>query len=274
VECLSVKLSQLKICCTEEIKEQINLIYTVEHGYRNEFLPFFYPNPLLPTLYDKICHESISSHEKEKIKAWKEKVQFVTNNKRYRDNEDRCFLLDSKDYCHSEDVWSERLGNILRTLYPNEIEVTAARKGYAANEVILAKLPKGATINMMLFHGCPDLIISSYPLMVAEGCIENKQQCEFHPYSKSSPIPDQCGQLLACMYQIMVVEYLKHLMNGKECAHVKSQGMFIICKSDVHLFSACISDGGLQIKAESFTSFGNEIGMFCEVMDRFIKSIK
>jgi len=108
---------------------------------------------------------------------------FVTTNKIYHDDTDKCFLLDSKDYCHSEYIWSERLGYILRNVYPNVNEVTTIQKGNAANEVILTKLPKGATLKMLLFHGCPDLIINSYPLKIKE----NKQQDEFAPYVPLSP---------------------------------------------------------------------------------------
>ena len=61
------------------------------------------------------------------------------------------------------------------------------------------------SLKMLLFHGCPDLLINFYPLMISQGCIENKQRGEF------APIPKQCGQLLACMYQVMVVQYLNEL---------------------------------------------------------------
>ena len=183
-----------------------------------------------------------------------------------------CFLLDSKDYCLSEDIWSKRLGYILRNVYPNVIEVTATKKGNAANEVILRKLPMGATLKMLLFHGSPDLIINSYPLKIKQGCIENKQQNEFAPYVPSSPVPNQCGQLLACMYQHMVVQYLRHVMKFEEFTGVLGQGMFIVRKSDVFLFSMWISNEGLQIEANCFTSCGNEIAMFCVVMDKFITS--
>ena len=37
-------------------------------------------------------------------------------------------VLDRKDYCHSEDIWSVRLGNVLKTIYPNVIKVTATEK--------------------------------------------------------------------------------------------------------------------------------------------------
>jgi len=70
---------------------------------------------------------------------------FATTNKIYRDYIDKCFILD-KDYCHSEDIWSERLGYILRNVYPNVNEVVAIKKGNAANEVILTKFPKGDVI--------------------------------------------------------------------------------------------------------------------------------
>lgn len=55
---------------------------------------------------------------------------------------------------------------------------------------------------------------------------------------------------------------------------VWGQGMFIVRKSDVYLFSMYISNGGLHIKARTFTSCGTEIAMFCVVMDKFINSIK
>ena len=88
--------------------------------------------------------------------------------------------------------------------------------------------------------------------MLTQGCIENKLQGEFVPYIMSSPIPDQCGQLLACMYQLMMLQYLRQLMNGEECTQVKGQGMFIIRKSDVYLFTFFISDKGMQIVSVNF----------------------
>lgn len=272
-ECSNAKLSQFKICCVRDIEESLNLVYHLDHENQDEFLPFFHPNPVLSKLYDTMYEQCTSSARKERIKEWKDRVAFVTTNKSYRNDEDKCFLLDSKDFCHSEDVWSERLCYILRNVYPNVNEVVATKKGNAANEVILTKLPKGMTLKMILFHGCPDLIINSYPLMINQGCIENKQQGEFVPYVTSSPIPNQCGQLLACVYQQMVIQFLRRLMNVEECRGVWGQGMFIVRKSDVYLFSMYISNGGLQIKASTFTCCGTEVAMFCVVMDKFINSI-
>ena len=200
-------------------------------------------------------------------------MTYVTTYKKYRDDRDKCYTLDSKDYCHSEDVWTERLASILKNVYPNAIEMTATKKGNAANDVMLTKFPKGVTLKMLLFHGCPDLIINSSPLMLTQGCIENKLQGEFVPYIMSSPIPDQCGQLLACMYQLMMLQYLRQLMNGEECTQVKGQGMFIIRKSDVYLFTFFISDKGMKIVADNYTSYGNQLAMFCFIMDKFIGSI-
>ena len=239
-ECSATKLSQFKII--GDIKDSINLIYHLEHENGDEFLPFFYPNPVLPTLYDRIYQQCTSSAKKRKIKEWKDRVTYVTTFKKYRDDRDKCFLLDSRDYCHAEDIWTERLASILKNIYPNVIELTATKKGFAANDVMLTKFPKGVTLKMLLFHGCPDLIINSSPLMLTQGCVETKPQSEFVPYSPSSPIPDKCGQLLACMYQLMMLQYLRQLINGQECIQAKGQGMFIIRKSDVYLFTLSISD--------------------------------
>lgn len=273
IECSAARLTQFKICCMRRIQESLNLIFDAEHEYKNAFLPFFYPNPVLLRYYDRIYRDCTSPSGKKAIKEWKDRAQYVITNKVYRDDKDKCFSIDSKYYCHGEDVWSERLGSILKTIYSNVIEVTAPNKGNAANEVILKKLPSGVTLKMLLFHGCPDLIISSYPIMLNKGCVENKQNGEYVPYTNASLIPDQCGQLLACVYQFMVVQYLAKIMNGEASKHVRGRGMFIIRRSDVHLFSACISDDGLQIEAESYTSCENEVAMFSYVMDRFIKSI-
>ena len=270
-ECSAMKLSQFKII--GDIKDSVNLIYHLEHENEDEFLPFFYPNPVLPTLYDRIYQQrTTSSTKKRKIKECKDRVTYVTTYKKYRDDRDKCYTLDSKDYCHSEDVWTEQLASILKNVYPNAIEMTATKKGNAANDVMLTKFPKGVTLKMLLFHGCPDLIINSSPLMLIQGCIENLQG-EFVPYIMSSPIPDQCGQLLACMYQLMMLQYLRQLMNGEECTQVKGQGMFIIRKSDVYLFTFFISDKGMKIVADNYTSYGNQLAMFCFIMDKFIGSI-
>ena len=46
-ECSNVKLSQFKICCSKDIKESLDLVYDLDHQNKDEFLPFFYPNPIL-----------------------------------------------------------------------------------------------------------------------------------------------------------------------------------------------------------------------------------
>ena len=139
------------------------------------------------------------------------------------------------------------MGNVLKTIYPNVIEVTATKKGSAANEVILAKFPKGVTLKMLLFHRCPDIIINSSPLMLMQGCIENKLQGEFVPYVPSSSVPNQCGQLFACVYQLVMLQYITKLMKGEESTRVTGQGMFIVRKSDVYLLTLSISDKGLEV---------------------------
>ena len=75
------------------------------------------------------------------------------------------------------------------------------------------------------------------------------------------------------MYQLMMLQYLRQLMNGEECTQVKGQGMFIIRRSDVYLFTFFISDQGMQIVADNYTSYGNQLAMFCFIVDKFIGSI-
>ena len=68
---------------------------------------FFYPNPVLAGLYDRMCVQCPSVMHKQKIEAWKDSVLFVTTTKVYHNDKDKCFTFDARDYCHAEDVWSE-----------------------------------------------------------------------------------------------------------------------------------------------------------------------
>ena len=46
-----------------------------------------------------------------------EMVRYVSQNRKYRDENDKCFCYDSKLYSYDEDTWTERLYYILKKRY-------------------------------------------------------------------------------------------------------------------------------------------------------------
>lgn len=74
-ECSAARLSQFKI--TGDVKDSVNLIYNLEHEKEDEFLPFFYPNPVLPTLYNRIDQQCTCPTKKSKIKEWQDRLAYV-----------------------------------------------------------------------------------------------------------------------------------------------------------------------------------------------------
>ena len=69
----------------------------------------------------------------------------------------------------------------------------------AANDIIMKRMPADTTMDCLIFHGAPDLIVNLKPVVLLgvdviyeDGCIEDKDD-ESLPYEPASIIPDQAG---------------------------------------------------------------------------------
>ena len=89
----------------------------------------------------------------------------------------------------------------------------------------MKRLPRGATLDMLLFHGAPDIIVGTQPVVLHEGIIENKKMNDLPPHTSTSPVPNQAGQLATCIYQSMVARYLNKILNNDKFDNVKGHGM-------------------------------------------------
>lgn len=148
------------------------------------------------------------------------------------------------------------------------------KKGYAAVNVVLQRMPEGMKSGCLIFHGAPDLIVNHKPVMLAgvdmcqDGCIEDKNDSSV-PYNPASIIPDQAGQLVACIYEFMVATCLRHILDGQDCTSVLGYGLYMIRNGDVLKFVVRLDQTGMMIQAKYYTSHNKSMVM-CKAFNDFI----
>ena len=274
-ECSRVKLSSFVACST--IEETIELVEDDHDEITDEFLPFLHANPILAMIYAKmLLSPNLPVQRREKLSANQQRLTYVRMHKKFRDDEDRCYTYDSKEYKYAEDTWSERLYHILKKCYKSEVEFTASKKGHAANDIIMKRMPADTTMDCLIFHGAPDLIVNVKPVVLAgvdviceDGCTEDKND-ESLPYKPTSIIPDQAGQLVACTYELMVAACLEQLVNGEECTAVMGCGLYIVRNSNVFRFMVTLNQNGITIQARCYVSCDRVISAVCKAVNDFI----
>ena len=276
LEGATVSFKSVAHCCKSDVLEEIECIGSCGHDEEADYdlLPFMLANPVLEKL-----NQNVASHTGRDIAMQLyERVKYVGQNKKYRDDQDRCFCCDSKLYSYDEDTWTERLYYILKNRYSAlDMEFTARPRGNAANDLIKKRIPL-VPFEVHLFHGAPDIIIGNTPVLLEsqvdlEGCIENKLASEQTPYKSNSGIPIQSGQIIAYIHQLLVIQALRNLMNHKSCTDLKGYRLYLMRGGKSILFTLCLSPRGMQIKARCYMPFLKPISSICKSIQDFIQSV-
>ena len=272
----AISFKNIAHCCKSEVREEIECIESCGHDEETDYdlLPFMHANPILEKLYEKV----VSNTGRDIAMQLYERVRYVSQNRKYRDENDKCFCYDSKLYSYDEDTWTERLYYILKKRYSDiDIEFTARQRGHAANDLIKKRIPV-VPFEVHLFHGAPDIIVGNTPVLLEntgdlEGCVENKLASERVPYKSISVIPVQSGQIIAYMHQLLVIQALRNLMTHKSCTNVKGYGLYLMRGGRAILFTLCISPQGMEIKAKCYVPFLKPIASICKSIQDFIQSM-
>ena len=99
--------------------EKIDLVYDhqLQGEIKDEFLPFMHANPILAIIYDRMLFSpNLPLQRRVKLAAGQECFVYVRKHKSFRNDEDRCYTYDLKQYKYSEDTWNEKLYHIIKML--------------------------------------------------------------------------------------------------------------------------------------------------------------
>lgn len=269
-------------CTMCPVTEEVEVIVYCGHQYHDNFIPFYLSNSLMLSmlkearlLAEECRHPILDS-------LW-DSVNYVCNTKQYRPNtlDNQCFF-DEREYDYCEDTWSKRLFYILTSQYQNHVvEYTADLRGQHANGPVLARMPPGTPISVLLFHGSPDLIIKHKPVTLttnkdmgaSEGAIENKTSSEMTPYKIDSIIPKQAGQVVAYIYQLMVACALRKLVKGHPCSILAGSGLYIIKRDKKIHFKVKLSSRGMEVHAKCYLPADNPSPSLCRSLHAFVESV-
>ena len=276
----SVELQSFGRACEEEMTEVCVPVFHCndrESGH-DDLLPFFHSNPELSEIF-KIINSSDNEPEQRKVSIarYLNCVAFVETNGEFRDPNDRRFHADNNRYCYSEDTWTRRLYEAVPFRYRNDdVDYTAPLRGDSCNQAVLRRMPKGTPIDSLLFHGSPDIIIKYKPITIEEeefgiGCLETKKY-QTVPYSSSSMIPQQAGQIICYIYQLLVAQIINKIMAGQvNTAGAVGHGLFVMRGTGTCiLFKVALTGNPLTIGAKIYYAVGQKAAVLCTALNELV----
>ena len=214
-----VTFTNIQRACKKNIIETRKYVYHCQEGENSEghdddLLPFFYSNTELAEHYRMIISSTSDVQRRTKIQKYLDCVTYVESYGECRDDDDERFCSDHNMYYYIEDTWTKRLFRAVAFRYHvfYSVEYTAHLRGRTCNSVVLQRMPKGTPLGSLLFHGSPDILMKHRPIGIEHedkgtGCIEIKKK-ESEDYTATSMIPQQAGQLICYIHQMLIAYIL------------------------------------------------------------------
>ena len=274
----TIEFANFERACEKEVLEVHKVVFHCKGGdeSHDDLLPFFHSNPELTNIYKTITDSTNDAHRKAKIEKYLSNIEYVELNRECRDDDDRRFHADHNMFCYNEDTWTKRLFVALSSRYhDHQMEYTAHLRGNSCNDAILQKMPKGTSGESLLFHGSPDMMIKHKPIEIHDeeigiSCIETKKN-ESTVYSSRSMIPQQAGQLICYIHQMIVAQVLNNVMSDKECTTGVGYGLYIMKASGRSiLFKVTLSQAPLEVSAKVYYGVAHALPVVCTALDDLI----
>lgn len=273
----NVEIQNFVRACQDEITEESVPVFQCsveESGHDDDLLPFFHSNPQLCEIYRFIgSRNEEPPQRKATIKRYLDCVTYMeTNMGEFIDvNDNKRFHADNNKYHYTEDTWSKRLFEAVASRYPeHDIDYTATLRGNSCNQAILRRMPKGTPLESLMFHGSPDIIINYKPIMVQEvqfGCIETKKNLTAS-YSSSSMMPQQAGQAICYIYQLLIAKILNKIIRKVDITSDTGYGLYVLRESGTCiLYKVILSGNPLSISATEYYGVGGKVAVLCTALN-------
>ena len=155
----------------------------------------------------------------------------------------------------------------IKQRYSNfNVKYTASARGRKCNSIVLSLLPAGTLLDIFLFHGSPDIMLQASPIEVEEvtynGCIETKEYKK-SLYQSSSMIPEETGQLIAYIHQMICN---RKILKGEECMSIKGVGLYVARKGKCILFDVYLSADFLKVNACTYCPIDSPVASLCKAL--------
>lgn len=163
--------------------------------------------------------------------------------------------------------------------HDDNVEYTADLRGNSCNQAVLQRMPKGTPINSLIFHGSPDMLIKYKPISIQNedvgiGCIETKKN-DSTTYNCQSMIPQQAGQLVCYIYQMIVAQMINNVMAGKVCEAGVGYGLYIMrSNGKCLLFKVTLSSEPLVVSAKIYYSVRYKPAVLCRALEDLASCFK
>ena len=118
------------------------------------------------------------------------------------------------------------------------------------------------------FMGLQDITIQIRPINVEKeitptGCIESKQHKKT-PSLFNSMIPEDAGQLIAYIHQMIVINAVNKTLKGEDCTYIDGMELFVIRSGKCIFYKVKLSAEYLSINACTFCSFKSPTSALCK----------
>jgi len=135
-------------------------------------------------------------------------------------------------------------------------------------------MPKGTPTDSLMFRGSPDIIMKHKPVTIQDGsnykfaCIETKKSFSV-PYLSMSMIPQQAGQVICYIHQLLVAEILNKFVAGQVTDGATGHGLYIMRESGTCiLFKVSLTGNPLSISAKVLYGVHDRAVVLCTAIDQ------
>ena len=150
----------------------------------------------------------------------------------------------------------------IKQRYSNfNVKYTASARGRKSNSIVLSLLPAGTLLDIFYFMD-----------HLTSGCIETKEYKK-SPYQSSLMIPEEAGQLIAYIHQMMMVYAIGKLLKGEECTSINGVGLYVARKGKCILFDVYLSADFLKVNACTYCPIDSPAASLCKALTELTKCI-
>lgn len=127
-------------------------------------------------------------------------------------------------------------------------------------------MPTGTPINTLLFHDSPDMLIKHKAVSIEDAVLKRKRT-----YDSGSMIPQQAGQLIGYIHQMITANVISNAVVGKEIKSATGYGLYVMhSNGKCLLFKVTLSSEQLVVDTTVCFGINHKAAVLCRALNDLV----